>query len=72
MLLLDPQQLVSQLHLEDYTVLDSEPFHDLKGHFLHLLAELPYLLTGEHTACEEILAAHKDTKWLGQSAEFAW
>lgn len=43
MLLLDPQQPLAQLHLEDYTVLDSEPLHDLKGHFLHLFAELPCL-----------------------------
>ena len=62
MLLLDPKQSLTQLHLEHYTVLDSEPLHDLKGHFHHLFAELPYLLTGEErSTCEAILAAHKDT-----------
>ena len=61
MLLLDPTQSLSHLHLEDYTVLDSEPLHDLKGHFMHLFAELPYQFTGERKTCEEILAAHKDT-----------
>ena len=50
-----PQQPLAEL-LEDYTVLDSKPLHDLKGHFLHLFAELLYLLEGE-----DILASHKDT-----------
>ena len=60
--LLDPTQSLSHLHLENYTVLDSEPLHDLKGHFMHLFAELPYQLIGEECkTCEEILAAHKDT-----------
>lgn len=62
MLLLDPTQSLSHLHLEDYTVLDSEPLHDLKGHSMHLFAKLSYQLTGEECKmCEEILAAHKDT-----------
>ena len=58
---LDPQQSLAQLYLEDYTVLDSEPLHDLKGHFLHVCRDT-FLFTGEErTMCEDILAAHKDT-----------
>lgn len=40
----DPKPPLSTLHLEDYTILDCEPLHDLKG---HLLQELPYLFKGE-------------------------
>ena len=44
LLLLNPPQPISHLNLEDYTVLDSEPLHDLKGHLLNLFSELPYIL----------------------------
>ena len=58
LLLLNPQQSLSQLNLDDYTVLDCEPLHDLKGHFKNLLQELPFLLKGdERTTCEEIIKA---------------
>ena len=44
LLLLNPSQPISHLNLEHYTVLDSEPLHDLKGHILNLFCELPYIL----------------------------
>ena len=56
-----PYTITFHLHLEDYTVLDSEPLYDLKGHFTHLFAELPYRFTGERKTREKILDAHKDT-----------
>lgn len=52
LLMLNPQQSLSQLNLDDYTVLDCEPLHDLKGHFKNLLQELPFLLNGDkRTTC---------------------
>ena len=44
LLLLNPSQPVSHLNLQLYTILDSEPLHDLKGHILNLFSELPYIL----------------------------
>lgn len=44
LLLSDPTQPLSNLNLHNYTVLDCEPLHDLKGHFNHLSEELPCLL----------------------------
>ena len=44
LLLLNPSQPISHLNLEDYSILDSEPLHDLKGHLLNLFSELPYIL----------------------------
>ena len=43
----NPSQPLSELNLESYTVLDSEPLHDLKGHLINLLTELPHILSGE-------------------------
>ena len=45
-LLLNPTQPLSRLNLQDYCVLDSEPLHDLKGHFGNLLKKLSSLLEG--------------------------
>ena len=39
----NPLQTLSQLHLPFYTVLDCEPLHDLKGHLINLLTELPHI-----------------------------
>ena len=62
MLLLNP---LSTLHLQDYTIFDCEPLHDLKGHFAHLIAELPYVLQGEKKqTCEEIIS-NKTEKMTG-------
>ena len=58
LLLLNPTQALSQINIDEYTILDCEPLHDLKGHFRNLLHELPFLLTGENcTACESIINA---------------
>ena len=65
-LLLDPEQALTQLHLEDYTVLDCERLHDPKGHCLHLLDELPYLFTGDdRTMLSDLIAANKDNTMTG-------
>ena len=37
----NPTQPLSEINLQDYTILDCEPLHDLKGHLSHLLSELP-------------------------------
>ena len=69
LLLSSPSQSLSSLHLENYEILDSEPLHDIKGHFLHLFTELPFVLdkeTGElchqivlqYTKKEKITCAH--------------
>ena len=44
LLIHDPMQDLSKLHLEQYQVLDCEPLHDLKGHISNLLTELPSIL----------------------------
>ena len=46
LLLLNPTGELSDLNLEQYTVLECEPLHDLKGHLINICKELPYLLTG--------------------------
>ena len=38
---------MSELNLQSYTILDSEPLHDLKGHLTNLLDELPHILVGD-------------------------
>ena len=35
-ILLNPQQSASQLNLQDYTILDCEPLHSIKGHLIIL------------------------------------
>ena len=45
-LIIDPSQSLVDLNLSHYAVLDSEPLHDLKGHLINLLTELPYVLEG--------------------------
>lgn len=39
-LLTNPSQCLADLNLARYSVLDSEPLHDLKGHLINLLSEL--------------------------------
>ena len=43
----NPSQSLSELGLPSYAVLDPEPLHDLKGHLISLLTELPHILSGE-------------------------
>ena len=58
-LLLDPEQNLTELHLEQYTILDSEPLHDLKGHLANLLEELPNILPDKQKEQVEQLCAAK-------------
>ena len=53
LLINDPTQPLSSLHLEDYTVLDCEPLHALKGHLANLFEELPYISNGK--SCEDLV-----------------
>ena len=58
LLLLNPTGELSDLNLDQYTVLDCEPLHDLKGHLINMCKELPYLLTGDtRKTCEDIITA---------------
>lgn len=43
-LLTDPSCSLLSLNLDRYEVVASEPLHDLKGHFINLITELPYVL----------------------------
>ena len=57
-ILLNPTGKLSDLNLEDYTILDCEPLHNLKGHLINVCKELPYLLAGDiRKSCEDIIAA---------------
>ncbi len=47
LLLLNPTASLSDLNLEQYTIIDSEPLHDLKGHLIHLTKEIPFLLQSD-------------------------
>ena len=47
LLLLNPQQALSDLNLKNYAVLDCEPLHDLKGHLKYLLEIFPEILDKE-------------------------
>ena len=66
MLLLNPEQCPSQLNLQQYTILDCEPLHDIKGHFLNLFSELTYLFKGEdRTTCKQVISANKGSTMTG-------
>ncbi len=39
---------MSEIKLDGYTVLDCEPLHDLKGHLINLLLEIPPILDSEN------------------------
>jgi len=47
LLILNPKQALSSLKLEQYTVLDCKPLHDIKGYLANLFEELPYILATE-------------------------
>ncbi len=58
LLLADPTQDLSTLNLEHYDVLDSEPLHDLKGHFHNIMTELPRILPSDlQCKTEDLLTA---------------
>lgn len=46
-LITNPTKSPSDLHLQHYTVLGSEPLHDLKGHLSNVVTELPFVLKGD-------------------------
>ena len=56
LLILNPTQSLSSLNLGEYTVLDCEPLHDIKGHLLNLFEELPHILSAEiQVQCQELI-----------------
>ena len=57
-LLPNPTQSLSSLNLSKYEVVASEPLHDLKGHIINLITELPHILPpGDITAqCNKLLS----------------
>ena len=57
LLLTNPIQSLSSLNLSNYEVVASEPLHDIKGHIINLLTELPHILPeGEETAeCKHLI-----------------
>lgn len=58
LLLTDPSRSLSSLNLDRYEVVASEPLHDLKGHIINLITELPYvLLDGDiSTQCTHLIS----------------
>lgn len=54
LLLTNPVQNLSSLNLGRYEVVASEPLHDLKGHIINLLVELPHILSGT-TECMHLI-----------------
>ncbi|KAL5518020.1 hypothetical protein EMCRGX_G003686 [Ephydatia muelleri] len=44
LLLLQPDESLTNLNLQYYKVMDCEPLHDIKGHLLNLFQELPSVL----------------------------
>lgn len=42
-LITNPTTSLGDLHLQHYTILGSEPLHDLKGHLSNVFTELPYV-----------------------------
>lgn len=54
LMLLNPTGALSDLNPDEYTVLDCEPLHDVKGHLILLCKELPHLLTRK--SCEDIIS----------------
>lgn len=60
LLVSNPSQPLTNLNLEHYKVLDSEPLHDLKGHLNNLLPEIPHLLPPNlRTLCRQTLHCKK-------------
>ena len=59
LLLANPTLPLEALHLQHYTILDSEPLHDLKGHLFNLFSELPYILNGDvKETCQKIIKSN--------------
>ena len=59
LLLQNPTQALEEISLKDYTIMDCEPLHDLKGHLSNLFEELPKLL--DATLAQDVSAVlHAD------------
>ena len=54
LLLQNPTQALQEINLKNYTIMDCEPLHDLKGHLSNLFEELPKLL--DATLAQDVLA----------------
>lgn len=63
LLLNNPMQTLSDVNLNDYTVLDCEPLHDWKGHLNNLFTELPAVLDKQlATEVKALLAVDLEKK----------
>ena len=73
LLIHNPSQTLSALNLQQYTVLDCEPLHSLKGHLLNLYEEIPEILEGDlKLKCTQVLNSHiKKEKITGADARSA-
>ena len=65
-----PSQSLSEINLDGYTVMDCEPLHDLKGHLINLLPEIPHVLAGENKRIvtellQTLLLANKQNGYSG-------
>ena len=63
-------QSLSEINLDGYTVMDCEPLHDLKGHLINLLPEIPHVLAGENKRIvtellQTLLLANKQNGYSG-------
>ena len=57
LLLLKPDQKLTNLNLQHYHILDCEPMHDIEGHLLNLFEELPSVLPASVKAtCESSIS----------------
>ena len=50
LLLANPTQSLSSLNLDSYEIIASEPLHDIKGHIMNIITELPHILPPGDTA----------------------
>lgn len=70
--LLNPTGSLSDLNLDDYTVLDHEPLHNLKSHLIHLCKELLYLLSGDIRKGAEDINAATVRRWVVPIIEWCY
>ena len=49
LLLTNPTQELSSINLERYEIVASEPLHDIKGHLINLITEIPNIITQAET-----------------------
>eukprot|EP00731_Ephydatia_muelleri_P007038 Em0003g1286a len=64
LLLLQPDESLTNLNLQYYEVMDCEPLHDIKGHLLNLFQELPSVLPSsvKHKCVNQINMSIKKEK----------